>query len=583
MQLIKRVTITVAAITIVILILVPLTYELAYAEKIYPGIKIGQIDVGNKTPQATKELFQALTSQNNQILRIAHPVSGQIWEIKPSEIDLTFNLENSVQSAYLIGRQGTPIKKLSDKKRAWEKEISIPLKFSFNQEKFSAKVATISAAISVPSVSPQISLENEQITIDTGQPGQELDQQKLRALITNHIAQLDHQTISLPIKTINPPPKAEDIERIKNQASSLIGKSIKFKNEQNETIVLNDKDLVNLFRFSQIDFEEEVKKQIISLAANIDQEPQDALFEFKNNRVSSFREAQSGRKLNQEKARLLLKEAIEKLIRQPAEKKTIEIALPLNIQAPNISTAEVNNLGIKELIGEGVSYFRGSAASRIHNVQLASSRLNGLLIKPEEIFSLNQALGEISDLTGYQKAYIIKEGRTVLGDGGGVCQVSTTFFRVALNTGLPIIERQAHAYRVYYYEQKSPAGIDATVFSPSPDLKIKNDTAAYILIQSQFFPKEYKLIFKFYGTSDGRKAVTTNTRLWDIIPPPEPLYVDDPTLPKGQTKQIDWAASGGKAAFDWKVIRGDEILQERTFYSIYRPWQAVYLRGTKEN
>ena len=112
--------------------------------------------------------------------------------------------------------------------------------------------------------------------------------------------------------------------------------------------------------------------------------------------------------------------------------------------------------------------------------------------------------------------------------------------------------------------------------------RIKNDTPAYILIQSEFFPKEYKLAFSFYGTSDGRKAVIANTRLWDIAPPPEPLYIDDPTLPKDQIKQIDWAASGGKAAFDWKVVRGDETLQERTFYSIYQPWQAIYLRGTKE-
>ena len=581
MQLIKRGIITVAVITIVILVLVPLTYELAYAEKIYPGIKIGQIDVGNRTPQAAKEFFQALTDQNNQVLKIVHPTSRQIWEIKPQEIDLTFNLEHSVQSAYLVGRQGTPIKKLSDKKRAWEEKISIPLKFSFNQEKLNAKVATISAAISIPTVSPQISLENKQITIDPGQPGQELDRRRLQVLITNHIARLDHQIISLPIKIINPPPKAENIEQIKSQANSLIGKNIKFKNEQNEIVILDDKNLISLLRFSQIDFEEEIKKQIINLAANIDQKPQNALFEFKNNRVVIFRQAQSGKKLNQEKTRLLLKEAIEKLITE--EKETIEIALPLDIQLPDISTEEVNNLGIKELIGEGVSYFRGSAAARLHNIQLASSRLNGLLIKPEEIFSLNQALGEISDLTGYQKAYIIKEGRTVLGDGGGVCQISTTFFRAALNTGLPIIERQAHAYRVYYYEQKSSVGIDATVFSPSPDLKIKNDTPAYILIQSKFFPKEYKLTFSFYGTSDGRKAVITNTRLWDITPPPEPLYIDDPTLPKDQTKQIDWAASGGKAAFDWKVTRGDETLQERTFYSIYQPWQAVYLRGTKEN
>ena len=133
MQMLKKLLISIAVIIIVILILVPLTYELAYAEKIYPGIKIGQIDVGNRTPQAAKELFQALTNQNNQVLKIVHPTSGQIWEIKPQEIDLTFNLENSVQSAYLVGRQGTPLKKLSDKKRAWRREIATSKNMIFSK------------------------------------------------------------------------------------------------------------------------------------------------------------------------------------------------------------------------------------------------------------------------------------------------------------------------------------------------------------------------------------------------------------------------------------------------------------------
>jgi len=45
-------------------------------------------------------------------------------------------------------------------------------------------------------------------------------------------------------------------------------------------------------------------------------------------------------------------------------------------------------------------------------------------------------------------------------------------------------------------------------------------------------------------------------------------------------KQVDWAAWGAKVAFDWKVERSGQVLEERTFYSVYRPWQAVYLRGT---
>ncbi len=578
---VKRVIITIVIVTIVIVALIPLTYELAYMEKIYPGIKIGRIDVGNRTPQAAKELFGALIDRNNQTLRIVHPVSGQIWEIKPRDIDLRLNLDSSIQDAYLVGRQGTMIKRTVDKRKAWQGRVSIPLNFSFDQEKLDAQIATISATISVPTVSPQIILRGKQIVIDPGQPGQELDRRRLQFLITNHIAQLDRRPITLPIKIVNPPPRPEDIKRVRDQAQSLIGKSVKLKSGRDVLDILDDKQLVNMLRFSKMDFEEEIRKRIVSLAAKIDREPKDALFEFRDNRVAIFRQSQSGRKLNQEKTRLLLEEAIEKLM--AGNEMTAEVALPLSAQPPNISTQEVNSLGIRERLGEGTSYFRGSAVSRLHNIQLASSRLNGLLIKPGEIFSFNQALGEISNLTGYQKAYVIKNGRTVLGDGGGVCQVSTTFFRAALNAGLPIVERQAHAYRVYYYEQKSPVGLDATVFTPSPDLKIKNDTPAHILIQSTFSAKEDKLTFSFYGTSDNRHVVLSNFRLWDIVAPPPPLYNDDPTLPKGKIKQVEHAVAGAKAAFDWQVTRDGAILQKRTFYSLYQPWRAVYLRGTKED
>ena len=123
------------------------------------------------------------------------------------------------------------------------------------------------------------------------------------------------------------------------------------------------------------------------------------------------------------------------------------------------------------------------------------------------------------------------------------------------------------------------AGIDATIYSPSTDLKFKNDTPGYILIQSTVDTLANYLKFEIYGTNDGRVATISNHRIWDQTPPPEPKYEDTPSLPPGTIKQIDWSAWGAKAAFDWIVVRGDEILQEKTFYSNYRPWQAIYLRG----
>ncbi len=246
-----------------------------------------------------------------------------------------------------------------------------------------------------------------------------------------------------------------------------------------------------------------------------------------------------------------------------------------------ISTGDANSLGIKEIVGQGTSLFYGSINERIHNLQLASLKLNGILIAPGEVFSFNKALGDVSSATGFKQAYIIKDGRTVLGDGGGVCQVSTTLFRAALNAGLPITERHAHAYRVHYYEDDLGPGFDATVFDPSADLKIENNTSAHLLIQTNTDLKKKQLTFNLYGTKDNRKVELSKARVWDKQPPPPDLYQDDPTLPIGVIKQIDWKAWGAKAAFDYKVTRDGETLFEKTFSSNYKPWQSIYLRGTK--
>ena len=150
-----------------------------------------------------------------------------------------------------------------------------------------------------------------------------------------------------------------------------------------------------------------------------------------------------------------------------------------------------------------------------------------------------------------------------------------------MDAGLPVTERKAHSYRVVYYEKGNfKPGLDATVYAPSTDFRFKNDTTAYILIQTKVEPSQAKLTYEIYGTSDGRVSAISNHRVWDQQPPPEPLYQDDPSLPAGSVKQVDFAAWGSKTAFDYTVTRNGETLTSRTFFSNFRPWQAVYLRGT---
>lgn len=339
---------------------------------------------------------------------------------------------------------------------------------------------------------------------------------------------------------------------------------------------------LNKYSFvTSVQYDEQHFSEIIANAEDSYNKPaKNALFTFKDGRVSRFQPEANGIKIESDK---FLSDVRQKMQTIKTTPRNLTIQIQDSKIKPEITLAQSNNFGIEELIGEGQSDYNGSIPGREHNVVLGTSKFNGVLIPKGETFSFNETVGNISALTGYQPAYIIQNGKTVLGDGGGICQVSTTLFRAALNTGLPILSRTAHAYRVHYYENDTGPGFDATVFSPSVDLKIQNDTPAAILIQTSVDEVNRLVYFKLYGKKDGRKAKISKAEVWDVAPPPEPSYEDDPTLPRGVTKQIDFGAWGAKARFNYTVTYPNKDPKNEVFYSVYRPWRAIYMVGIKDN
>jgi vancomycin resistance protein YoaR len=326
----------------------------------------------------------------------------------------------------------------------------------------------------------------------------------------------------------------------------------------------------------------ELKNLLKPIKDSIFIEPVDAKFTFQNGRVEEFRQSSDGRDIDFEELQSRVSAKTLSIIAAEHPQR-VTIPIPLAIIKPKITTEQVNNLGVKELVGSGTSLFVGSIPNRMYNIALAATRLDGILIKPGEIFSFNKAVGDISTFTGYKQAYIIQNGRTVLGDGGGVCQVSTTLFRAVLSAGLSVVERNPHAYRVGYYEQDSGPGIDAAIYVPTVDLKFKNDTDHYLLIQTIVDPESGRLSFNLYGTKDNRQVEISKPVITSVSSSPEPLYIDDPTLPKGETKQVDFAVPGANVYFTRVVKKDGKVIISDKFTSAYRAWQAVYMRGTKES
>ncbi len=557
-----------------------LSYNFIFINKIFPNIYIAGINVSN----LKKNEVSNLLSEKIKVPETVKLVSlSETFDLNVKDIDLTYDFQKSAVRAFDLTRSGNILSDFCVRLTLPFKKREIGLSTKLNEENLNKFISSISDQISVDPIYPSASFENKKLIINKGQKGTTLDIKLLRARIGSALSLADSANIQIPTQEVDPTLNQKEEEIFALLANKYQGKSIEAKLEFN-SFKFSDNQILSFLNPKGGFNEENIKEEIFKIAQKENRDPQEPKFNFVsdgqsiNGKVSEFQPAKDGITVDSDKFLLTFKENLK--ILENFNDKIITFDIPTTKKSPRITTDKVNNLGIKELIGRGTSTYFHSIPGRVHNVSLAATRINGILVSPGETFSFNKALGDVSKFTGYKEAYVIQNGRTVLGDGGGVCQVSTTLFRSVLNAGLPIEERRAHAYRVGYYEQDSPPGIDATVFDPSPDFKFRNDTPAHILITAKADPKKYTLVFELYGTSDGRVSTITKPVVTGVTPPPPDLYQDDPTLPVGTLKQVDYKAWGAKVSFNYSVTKEGEEIYKKTFISNYRPWQSVYLKGT---
>ncbi len=272
------------------------------------------------------------------------------------------------------------------------------------------------------------------------------------------------------------------------------------------------------------------------LAPEVKKEPVNAKLAYSPtaNRLQEFVPAQNGSRLNME--------ASIKKIAQSIVQGRLNSSLVLDEVLPTITLNSLSGMGINALLARGESDFTGSSGNRIHNIKIGAEKFSGLILKPGEEFSFNNALGKVGAEEGYLAELVIKSGKLLPEYGGGICQVSTTLFRAAINSGLPILERKPHSFPVRYY---NPQGFDATIYPGTTDLRFKNDTDGHVLIQNHL--EASRLIFEIFGSSDGRKV--------ELVGPQILEQNEDGSL---------------KTVLTRKIVAADGTTKEDSFWSNYK-------------
>ena len=559
------------------LLIIAVVFNLVYAKKIIPGVKIAGIDVGGMTFESAKKVLEENEKNISEELKLKF--EDKEFPLKRNDIGLTYDWEDSVVRCFDVGRSGNFFIDTKDKIVTPFKGLSIPASYDYDDDSFGIKLSVIRREINLEPQNSKFYLEDGELSISPSSNGRKLLEEDFHKDINLSFGSLDFSDKIIPVQIIEPEIIEKDVELFREAIEEIISEDLVINFEEKKW-TLDSEKILNLIGFEKNEKEKRVKMILDKsafrdlangLAAEVNESPKGEVVSTDGNKVLEFRITKEGKELDEEKFKEDLKSAIFD------DRKNVSLVLK-NVD----DSSDKEKYGISSLIGEGTSHFAGSTAERIHNIILAAGNISGSLVPPGAVYSMNKSVGPIDYQHGFKSAFIIKGGRTVLGEGGGVCQTSTTLFRAILNSGLPIVSRYPHAYRVGYYEQDMPVGFDAAIFQPSWDFKFKNDTNAYVLIQAHSNLSENSLTFKIYGTPDGRSVEISEPVVTDQSPPPPPLYEDDPSLPKGVVRQVDYAAWGATATFTRTVRKEDTILFTDTFTSRYQPWRAVYKVGTKE-
>lgn len=566
-------------------------YSYDYRDRVYPNIYLNGKNLGGqKILDLPSQIDKIADDYQRQEITIA--VSDKEKKIKIGDLGWSIDTAGTAKKIYDFGHDPNFLKLFLERLRCLFSRNEIIPVYKVNQNALDDWLDLVQSELGKPKQEANIQITSRGVKVIEPSSGQILDENEIRPKIVKIFEFAGPLKIVTQLYEDKPSITKEDAQSLIPEAERLTQNDviltapkgdftlkpeiysswieIRRKTEEKKTLMKKEVK----YGPAYVSFSDsKIKDYLEKHSDDLNIPPKDAKLAFSGGSVNVIQQSVVGRVIDVDESVSKIREALER-----GDKK---VRLPDIEKRPAIdakTASDIEKYGIRELIGTATTNFARSPSNRIHNIQNGVSFLNGVLIAPGEEFSTLKHLGSIDGSTGYLPELVIKENRTIPEYGGGLCQVSTTLFRAALNSGLKITERQNHSYRVSYYEP--PIGMDATIYSPSPDLKFVNNTDNYILIQGHIDGNN--ITFDFYGTKDDRQIQISSPVVYDITPPGETIYIDDPSLPSGEEKYLERPHQGAKASFTYKVIKGGKTIVNQTFNSVYVPWPAKILRGTGE-
>lgn len=484
-------------------------------DKIYKGIYVKDVYVSGMTVDQAAKLVKETYEPRLESMKISLKSGGASQKISCLKLVDSINVQKSVDEAYNEGREGNAVERLAEIADISTKGKTVDLDYNFNEAKIQQIIGKFSEKLNNKLEQSTYKILEDKIIINTGKKGQKIDEAKLRSLLMKRIQTLESGGVEIPV--IIEEPNSIDID--------VLYKQVFCEAKDASTIVKNYK--------------------------------------------LTFEPAVIGRDFDVGYAR--------NLYEQKKGKEGSSFEIPLKITYPKKYEQELKASLFADELSNFTTKYSKWEKDRSDNVALAASKINGVVLGPEDVFSYNAVVGKRTAEEGFKKAHVYAGGKIVDGLGGGICQVSTTLYNAVLFADLTVVERRNHNMLVGYV----PPGRDATVSYGSIDFKFKNNYKNPIKIISA--ANEGILNIRILGIKEKPgKKVELETEILKSYYLPEKI-IKDPNKPVGYSK-VEQKGIRACQANTYKIIKQDGKVVSKTLVSTnkYNPLQKIIIKGTKE-
>lgn len=565
-------------------------FDRQYDGRILPGVRVGVLDLSGLTPEAARSRLDTVYAPAGEG-ELVLTAGSRTLRVSYADVHRRINVDALVLTAAGVGRSGSTVDRLVGNVRTALRGVDLKPSLLFDEAALAARIEAAAASLDRHPSDASVAITETGFELTAGSNGVRADREAPLAQATAALLRLDAPaTVEVTIPTTEVEPTITTAEATEAKASAeRIATDIDITVGKDKWTVKASTIRTWLRLAATVDGRYVPVLNVTgpvptidTIAAKVKVAPKNASFRVGNSgKVVGVTAGRDGRTLDVKATSRALVETLQARAANPA---TTAVAAIVQVTKPPLTTEEAEKAApLMRQISTWRTYFPiGEKNGFGANIWIPAKLIDGYVLAPGETFDFWRAVGPVTRARGFTDGGAIINGRTEPQGAlaGGICSCSTTLFNAAARAGLKMGARKNH----YYYIDRYPLGLDATVFisgNSRQTMSFTNDTKHPILIRginSRSGGAGY-VRFTLYGVPDGRTVTFTRPIVKNFRPASDSTQLTN-TLAPGRRERIEYPVDG-KDVWVTRIVRdaSGRVIHRNTYYSHYARITGIVLVG----